>query len=94
VIGESTDVHAGAFLDALLAAIARFAPAVLGLSVTMPAGPRLPDTLARIREVDPQLPILVGGAGARDARKIDATARFVADAAGAVGAVEMALRAA
>jgi MerR family transcriptional regulator, light-induced transcriptional regulator len=81
-------------LDALLAAIARYAPAVLGLSVTMPAGPRLPDTLARIREVDPALPILVGGAGARDARHLDATARFVADAGDAVGAVETALRAA
>jgi methanogenic corrinoid protein MtbC1 len=81
-------------LDALLAAIARYAPAVLGLSVTMPAGPRLPDTLARIREVDPKLPILVGGAGARDARNLDATAGFVADAGAAVGAVETALRAA
>jgi methanogenic corrinoid protein MtbC1 len=77
-------------LDALLAAIARYAPAVLGLSVTMPAGPRLDDALARIRAVDPALAILVGGA----AGEVAPPARNVADAAPAVGAVETALRAA
>jgi MerR family transcriptional regulator, light-induced transcriptional regulator len=81
-------------LDALLAAIARYAPAVLGLSVTMPAGPRLPETLARIREVDPKLEILLGGAGAGTTRGLDQVARVVADAADAVGVVETALRAA
>jgi hypothetical protein len=60
----------------------------------MPAGPRLPEALAGLRELDPQLPILVGGAGAGHARYLDEKPRFVADAAEAVGAVETALRAA
>jgi methanogenic corrinoid protein MtbC1 len=77
-------------LDALLAAIARYAPAVLGLSVTMPAGPRLDDAFERIRAVDPALAILVGGA----ACEVAPPARYVADAAQAVGAVETVLRAA
>jgi MerR family transcriptional regulator, light-induced transcriptional regulator len=78
-------------LDALLAGIARYAPAVLGLSVTMPAGqPHLTEALRRIRAVDPELAILVGGAGAGE----HPDARFVADAAQAVGAVESVLRAA
>ena len=81
-------------LDALLAAVARYAPAVLGLSVTMPADPRLRDALERIRAVDPSLVILVGGAGAGDGAPVAAPARFVSDAAQAVGAVEDALRAA
>jgi methanogenic corrinoid protein MtbC1 len=97
LIGAGFDVMAlGADvpLDALLAAIARYAPAVLGLSVTMPAGPRLSDALQRIHAVDPALVVLVGGAGASDGARVTAPARFVRDAAQAVGAVEAALRAA
>jgi methanogenic corrinoid protein MtbC1 len=80
-------------LPALLAAIARYAPAALGLSVTMPAGPRLGEALDRIRAVDPGLPVIVGGAGARAA---DAAppATYVADAEQAVRAVEAILGAA
>jgi MerR family transcriptional regulator, light-induced transcriptional regulator len=81
-------------LDALLAAVARYAPAVLGLSVTMPAGPRLSDSLDRIRAVDPALMVLVGGAGAGGGVRLDAPVRYVSDAGQAVGAVEEALRAA
>jgi MerR family transcriptional regulator, light-induced transcriptional regulator len=79
-------------LDALLAAIARYAPAVLGLSVTMPAGPRLAGALARIREVDPELAILIGGAAGDSGPTAPAT--YVPDAAQAVAAVETLLRAA
>jgi methanogenic corrinoid protein MtbC1 len=80
-------------LDALLAAIARYAPAVLGLSVTMPSGPRLAAALARIREVDPALAILVGGAAAAVPEPAS-QATYVADAEQAVAAVETLLRAA
>lgn len=79
-------------LDALVAAIARYAPAVLGLSVTMPAGHGLPDALERIAAVDPTLPVMIGGAGVREGTF--GTARYVADAGQAVGAIETLLRAA
>jgi MerR family transcriptional regulator, light-induced transcriptional regulator len=79
-------------LDALLAAIARYAPAVLGLSVTMPAGPRLADALARMRAVDPALAVIVGGAAAGGSEPTS-QATYVADAEQAVAAVETALRA-
>jgi MerR family transcriptional regulator, light-induced transcriptional regulator len=81
-------------LDALAAAVARYAPALLGLSVTMPAGPRLPEAIARIRAVDAALPILVGGAGVGPGGREVESARYVEDAAQAVGAVEALLHAA
>jgi MerR family transcriptional regulator, light-induced transcriptional regulator len=80
-------------LEALLAAIARYAPAALGLSVTMPAGPRLADALGRIRAVDPALAVLVGGAGA-GAPDVVERATYVPDAEHALAAVETLLRAA
>lgn len=81
-------------LDALAASVARYAPAVLGLSVTMPAGPGLPAAIARLRAVEPDLPILLGGAGVRVGGRELAPARYVGDATQAVGAVEALLRAA
>jgi methanogenic corrinoid protein MtbC1 len=74
-------------LPALLAAIARYAPAALGLSVTMPAGPGLAEALDRIRAVDPRLAVMVGGAGAGASDAV-APATYVADAEQALGAVE------
>jgi MerR family transcriptional regulator, light-induced transcriptional regulator len=81
-------------LPALLAAVARYASAALGLSVTMPAGrPRLAEALDRIRAVDPDLTVMVGGAGAGASDAL-APAMYVADAEQAVGAVEALLGAA
>jgi MerR family transcriptional regulator, light-induced transcriptional regulator len=79
-------------LDALAASVARYAPAILGLSVTMPAGPELPGAVARMRAVDPGLPIIVGGAGVRPGDRGLSPAQYVDDAAQAVGAVEALLR--
>jgi len=74
-------------LGALAAAVARHAPAVLGLSATMPAGPLLAEAIERVHAVDSVLPVLVGGAGAPHI----APARHVADAAAVVAAVEAAV---
>jgi methanogenic corrinoid protein MtbC1 len=79
-------------LDALLAAVARYAPAVLGLSATMPGASSLRDAIARVQAVDPELPVLVGGPGVPDEARHVPAPRYVADAAQVVAEVESLLR--
>ena len=78
-------------LDSLAAAVARFAPDVLGLSSTMPAGPRLEATIASLQRVDPSLPIRIGGGGIPRALRERPAPRYVRSADLAVRAIEEAL---
>jgi MerR family transcriptional regulator, light-induced transcriptional regulator len=78
-------------LDSLAAAVARFAPAVLGLSSTMPAGPRLEATIRRLQRVDPALPVLIGGGGVPTMLRERPAPRYVRSADLAVRAIEDAL---
>jgi MerR family transcriptional regulator, light-induced transcriptional regulator len=50
-------------VEDLAAAVARFAPAIVGLSTTMPAPEVLDRTLRAVRAVDDGVTVLVGGAG-------------------------------
>lgn len=78
-------------LDSLAAAVARFAPSVVGLSSTIPAGPRLEEAVARLQQVDPQLPILIGGGGVPSELRERPAPRYVRSADLAVRAIEDAL---
>lgn len=49
--------------DALAASVARFAPAVVGLSVTMPMPDRVREAIDWVRRVDGDVHIILGGMG-------------------------------
>lgn len=78
-------------IEPLAAAVARFAPAVVGLSTTMPAAPRLETAVRRLQQVDPELPIILGGAGVPEGLRTRPAPRYVRSADLVVRAVEDAL---
>jgi methanogenic corrinoid protein MtbC1 len=81
-------------LEALLSAVARYSPAALGLSVTMPQPDTLRRAIERIQQVDPALAVLVGGAGVPPELRESPAPRYVATADASVDALEALLPAA
>jgi MerR family transcriptional regulator, light-induced transcriptional regulator len=80
-------------VEALARAVARWSPRLVGLSVTMPGG-ELEAALSRIRDVDPDIPVLLGGAGVPGAGHAGPRTAFCDDVSCCVATAEGLLSAA
>jgi MerR family transcriptional regulator, light-induced transcriptional regulator len=72
--------------EALAAAVVRHRPQLVGLADTMGGAVSLRGSIAAVRAVAPELPILLGGAGAAQAIDLDAHTELCTSARGALQA--------